>query len=41
MRLLRIEMPVGCAVASRRISKIENGRRSSGSVLREGLTITN
>ena len=41
IRLLRIEMPIGAPSASRRISKIENGRRSSGSSPRDGLTITN
>lgn len=41
IRLLRIDTPVGVPIVSRRISKMENGRRSNGSVPRDGLTITN
>src|SRR5438132_5793601 len=41
MRLLRIEMPAGVPLVSRRTSKTENGRRSSGSCPSRGLTMTN
>jgi hypothetical protein len=34
-------MPIGAPAASRRISKMEKGRRRSGSVPRAGFTITN
>ena len=39
--LLRSERPVGAPLVSRRISKMENGRRSSGSKPGCGLTMTN
>jgi hypothetical protein len=38
---LRIEIPVISPLASRSTSKMENGRRRSGSVPRDGFTITN
>jgi hypothetical protein len=41
IRLLSSDRPVGTPLVSRRISKIENGRRRSGSALRDGFTITN
>ena len=41
IRLFSNVMPVGAPLESRRISKIENGRRSSGSTPADGLIITN
>jgi hypothetical protein len=40
-RLLSSEMPIGMSPESRSTSNTENGRRSSGSWLRRGLTMTN
>jgi hypothetical protein len=41
VRLFRIEIARGAPSSSRRISKTEKGRRSSGSVPRDGFSITN